>query len=102
MIITPGGIGEIIKSHFLFKKYKEPISKTAPLVLIKRYHDAAGLLILALLFSVMTDGIQLKTSLLFIAGILIIFFIIVRNRSLFQKVQNIPLLFVYINILQKN
>ena len=34
MIVTPGGSGQIIKSHFLKEKFNEPIQKSLPLVFV--------------------------------------------------------------------
>jgi uncharacterized protein (TIRG00374 family) len=39
MIITPLGIGGLIKSHFLKRNYNQSISKTAPIVFFERFND---------------------------------------------------------------
>ena len=39
MIVTPGGSGQIIKSHFLKEKFNEPIQKSLPLVFVERFVD---------------------------------------------------------------
>ena len=39
MIVTPGGSGQIIKSHFLKEKFNEPIQKSLPLVFVERFLD---------------------------------------------------------------
>lgn len=52
MIMTPGGIGLMIKSFLIQKKYKYDISKSTPLVLTERFYDifAVEIIILFTLF----------------------------------------------------
>jgi len=47
--ITPGKLGEVIKSHLLKKDYNQSYSKTAPIVLVERYYDLVGLLLISVL-----------------------------------------------------
>ena len=47
MTITPGKIGEWIKSYFLSVRHGIPVSRSAPIVLGERLTDGFGLLILA-------------------------------------------------------
>jgi len=87
MIVTPLGSGELIKSHYLKENYGEPISKTAPLVLMERFHDflaATSILcvILAIVFlwqSAVIVGLS--------AFLLVFIFMIIRNRNLLNKFQ---------------
>jgi len=48
MSITPGKVGELLKSYMLKKQYSEPISKTAPIVLAERLTDFISLLLLGI------------------------------------------------------
>jgi len=87
MIVTPLGSGELIKSHYLKENYGEPISKTAPLVLMERYHDFLATtsticVILAIVFLWQSAVIAGLSSTL-----LIIIFVIIRNRNLLNKFQ---------------
>ena len=52
MTITPASLGQIIKSHYLLKYYRQPIPKTLPIVLVERYHDVLALLSFIILFIV--------------------------------------------------
>ncbi len=47
MSVTPGKIGELIKSYLVRQVKNEPISKTAPIIFIERVTDSISLLILA-------------------------------------------------------
>jgi len=85
MIITPLGSGELIKSHYIKQKYQEPISKTAPLVLVERYHDFLATTTILL---IITSIVFLWQSALIIgisSGLLISIYIIARNRILLNK-----------------
>lgn len=44
--ITPGKLGEVIKSSFLKKQYNHSISKTVPVVFVERYFDLVGIMII--------------------------------------------------------
>jgi len=89
MLITPAGLGEMIKSHFLLKKYDQPVSKTLPLVIVERYHDALAILSIIIVFSIIT-GITFLTIPVFIIGILLLVsLIVVRSRKLFQMFQKV-------------
>jgi len=48
MVLSPGKIGEVVKSLLLKARYGYPVSKTAPIVLAERITDLLGLLILSL------------------------------------------------------
>ena len=77
MIMTPGGVGLIIKSYLIQKKYGHKISKSIPLVFAERFYDilAVEIIILSTLFlffsitSVILSillGIGIGTAILFI------------------------------------
>jgi glycosyltransferase 2 family protein len=77
MIMTPGGVGLIIKSYLIQKKYGHKISKSIPLVFAERFYDilAVEIIILSTLFlffsitSVILSillGIGICTAILFI------------------------------------
>jgi hypothetical protein len=52
MLVTPGGIGQMIKSHFLLKKDDQPVAKTIPLVVVERYHDVLALFSFTVVLSI--------------------------------------------------
>jgi uncharacterized protein (TIRG00374 family) len=49
LTVTPGKVGEVLKSYLLRESYQQPIAKTAPIVLAERLTDLIGLLLLMLL-----------------------------------------------------
>jgi uncharacterized protein (TIRG00374 family) len=49
MSVTPGKFGELLKSYMLKKINNEPISKTAPIVLVERITDFLSLLFIAII-----------------------------------------------------
>ena len=89
MLITPAGLGEMIKSHFLLKKYNQPVSKTLPLVIVERYHDALAILSIIIVFSIITGITFLTIPVLIIGILLLVSLIVVRSRKLFQMFQKV-------------
>jgi len=85
MTITPGGSGEIIKSHFLKKNFNYSNSKTLPLVFVERFHDFLAvntIIILSLFFFYLWQSVVLVTvSSIF----LIIIYLIMRKKILLEK-----------------
>ena len=57
MIMTPGGVGLIIKSYLIEKKYGYKISKSIPLVFAERFYDvlAVQVIILMTLFNTLSS-----------------------------------------------
>jgi uncharacterized protein (TIRG00374 family) len=49
LTVTPGKVGEVLKSYLLQESHNEPMARTAPIVFGERLTDLIGLLLLALL-----------------------------------------------------
>lgn len=45
--ITPGKLGEAVKSYFLWRRYRYPVARTTPIVLADRLTDMLALVVLA-------------------------------------------------------
>ena len=84
MLFTPGGIGQMIKSRFLLKNYSEPISKTIPVIIIERYHDALALFSFIIIFSLFENIKILQIPTLIFGVVLLIGALIVKNRKLLE------------------
>lgn len=87
MVITPGGLGETIKSYFLKKKYDFPVAKTIPIVLAERYYDFIAVFSIFLIFSIIGGIEQFLILILVLSIVLTIFTIIIKNINLLEKVQ---------------
>ena len=88
MIITPGGLGETIKSYYLKKRFGYGISKTFPLVFVERYQDLITLVIVlsfALIFIQIHEVVILDIT---VICVIIISYIIFRIKKLFVKIIN--------------
>jgi len=81
--VTPGALGELIKSKLLKNKFNIPISKTAPLVLIERTYDLIGAIIVS------SFGINYIESgnivLLIFTIILVSLIVLLRSKIVFTK-----------------
>ena len=49
LTVTPGKVGEVLKSYLLKESHHEPLARTAPIVFAERLTDLLSLLLLALL-----------------------------------------------------
>lgn len=88
MSVTPGGVGEAIKSYYLKKKYGHSVSKTFPLVFIERFHDLAvviSVIAFTLIFLQISEVIIIVSI---IIPLIIIAYILVRIKKLFVKTIN--------------
>ena len=81
MIMTPGGIGLIIKSYLIEKKYGHKISKSIPLVFAERFYDvlAVQVIILTTIFSFFLE-ISIILSIVCISGLSLTIFLI-KNKK---------------------
>lgn len=83
-MLTPGRAGEIVRSPFIKRDYGISISKTASIVLVERFYDLLGVIIvigIGLIFS----NFQ-KSILIFPISIILTIFFIMRSKKIFSKV----------------
>ena len=88
MVVTPGGVGMLIKSHFLEKKFGIPISKTAPMVFAERYHDFLALTTILIFSLIITFSIEAAISGSIALFLLIVVYIIFTNKNWLEKLQS--------------
>lgn len=79
MSVTPGKVGELLKSYMLKKNYSEPISKTAPIVLAERLTDFISLLILGIAGAYVFNYGQIVVIITTV--IFVIFILLISNKS---------------------
>ena len=87
MLVTPGGAGMLIKSHFLKKKFGLSISKTAPTVFAERYHDFLALTTILIFSLIFTFTIEAAISGVIAFVLLIIVYIIFTNNKWLIKIE---------------
>lgn len=82
--ITPGGVGQMIKSHYIKKKFGTPISKTAPVVLIEKWTELNSVILILLIFSLFV--FIPEAEIIAIIGIIIslLFLGIMKNSLIFE------------------
>ncbi len=84
MAVTPGKMGELVKSYFLKSMHAVPISKSAPIILAERITDVLSLLIISMV-GAYSIGYEKKMMIIF--GLLLMAGIaIVANRRLSMKI----------------
>ena len=84
--VTPGKVGELIKSQLLKNKFNIPRTKTAPLVIVERFYDFFAIAIISLF------GILVFEYSIYIFGVLVIglsiFLIVTSSEKIFLKFLN--------------
>lgn len=92
--ITPGKLGEMVKSYFLLKRYKYPVAQTTPIVLADRLTDLLSLVILAAIGAIGFDYGQRVVWVTAVVMILIVAVVTFRpaGERLLSLAQRIPLL----------
>jgi uncharacterized protein (TIRG00374 family) len=85
MIATPGGAGEVIKSHYIKNKTGTPRSQTIPVFLIERIFDFLGIISFLIISLFFYDLLSTKILIIFALGLLVAGFGIVRNTNILTK-----------------
>ena len=81
--VTPGKVGELLKSQLLKNNFGIPRKITAPLIIIERFYNAAGLLVISCFGILFFDFSALV--LLITAVLLSVIIFILRSKILFSK-----------------
>jgi uncharacterized protein (TIRG00374 family) len=83
MAMTPGKVGEVLKSYLLKQLRGTPIATSAPVVMAERVTDGIAMLVLASVGLVLFDyGTPILVT---IAVLAVVFLAIMQNRALFNK-----------------
>ena len=97
--VTPGKVGELLKSQLLKEKFDLPIKISAPVILIERFYNAIGIIIISIFGILVFDfsGIIILIT----TCLLILIFFILRSERLFhifiQKISKISFLSKFSN-----
>ena len=83
-ILSPARMGEVIRSPLIERDFGVPITKTAPFVVIERFYDLLSITILIGIGLVFTEFE--KSIILLPLGVLIVIFIIFRNKKLLTAI----------------
>ncbi|OLC36377.1 MAG: hypothetical protein AUH84_01635 [Thaumarchaeota archaeon 13_1_40CM_4_38_7] len=84
LAITPGKVGDLVKSQLLKSKFDIQRTRTAPIVLVEKVYDLVGA-VAASLFGVWLLGIG-AYIILVASSILVIAFVLISSSSMFKKV----------------
>ncbi|MBF6612430.1 MAG: flippase-like domain-containing protein [Chloroflexi bacterium] len=94
MAMTPGKVGEVLKSYLLKQVRGTPIAASAPIIMAERLTDGLAMLVLASVGLVMFNyGTAVLLAIAFVA---IIFLFIIQNRAVAERLmtlgERLPLL----------
>ena len=79
--LTPGKIGEGVRSKYLKDDFQVPITKSFPTVLSERYYDVIG--VLAIIF--VTSGLDTQNFIIYLSIALIVFFYFAVKKKNAEK-----------------
>jgi len=83
LTMTPGKLGEVLKSFLLKERYQTPVSYSASIVVTERLTDVFGMIMLAALgLSLYPAGIGLLAMVLLVT---VLFVIVVQQRALAER-----------------
>ena len=86
MDITPGKVGQLLKSQLLKEKFGIPRKNTIPVIILEQLYSAVGLVIVGIFGIWFFD---LGIYILIIAIILLVFiFLLISSKQIFNKVNN--------------
>jgi glycosyltransferase 2 family protein len=83
MAITPGKVGELLKSYLLKQVRGTPIAASAPIVMAERLTDGLAMLVLASIGLVLFD--YGRAILIVIAAAAVVFLFVFQNRALADR-----------------
>jgi uncharacterized protein (TIRG00374 family) len=98
--ITPGQIGEAIKSEFLKKQFKIPRSKTLPIIFIEKFYDLMGVLIASVIgVWYFEGGLYLISVGIILLGLI---FVLMLSQNIFKKLLSLICKIRFFSKYQKN
>jgi len=86
LIMTPGGIGQTIKSYYLKNKYDSPYSKTVSVALAERYHDLLGIILIIAILLLFRESFGGWIIMGVLAIILLAIYLLLRNKKIAKKI----------------
>ena len=102
MLITPGGVGILIKSYFIKQKYGHSISKTIPLVLGERFFDFLGMVMVVIFTLFFIFALESFIIILISSIILVGILFITRNKKSLLTFKNFVKKIKFLNNLMRD
>lgn len=84
LLITPGGVGSLIKSYLIKKKFGNSIASTSSTIFVERWLELVSITSLVLVMLIWVNMIE--SQIVFFLGIIIIVFsfLVIRNTKIFS------------------
>ena len=89
MLITPGGSGQMIKSHYIKKLYGQPISKSLPLVFAERFYDFLALILIVTVSTFFFTRLETLFITIVSIAILTAIFLCIKSVKFLNKTKSI-------------
>jgi len=92
--LSPGRLGEVVKSHYLKRFVNTPITVSAPTIIVERFLDVFAILLIAF-FAFLFSGIHHESVVFGFSALSISLFLIYQKKFLIQiltRIESIPFL----------
>jgi len=89
LLMTPGATGTFVKSYFLKNKFRLPLSKSIPIIIIERYFDLFGILVIISIFLIFYYFETLVIPIIILDALLVTIYFILRSKNLQKHASNI-------------
>lgn len=84
--LSPGRLGEVVKSHYLKRLLDVPVKRTAPTIIVERFMDVFAILVIALIAFILI-GIN-HPAVFFGCVLLVVFLIIIYKKEILIRIIN--------------
>ena len=92
--LSPGRLGEVVKSHYLKRFVNTPITVSAPTIIVERFLDVFAILLIAF-FAFLFSGIHHESVIFGFSALFISLFLIYQKKFLIRiltRIESIPFL----------
>ena len=87
MVVTPGSLGQMIKSHYLERNYNQNLLRTLPLALVERYYDVLAMLSFIVISMAVYNIVILLVPVLILTSLLAVITLVIKHHGLLHFFQ---------------
>jgi len=85
LTVTPGGLGTAIRSKFIKQNYGHSISKTLPIVLVEKFHDAFSVVLIVWVFSIFYEIREVQYIMIVLSLVLGCVYFTIKSQRVFNS-----------------
>ena len=85
LLATPGGLGTAIRSQFIKQNHGHSISKTLPIVLVEKFHDAFSVVLIVWIFSIFYQIREVQYIMIVLSLVLGCVYFSIKSQRVFNS-----------------